>query len=210
MSRYIVNDAIKKVLDKMEKRSSLEKTKSLDISPEDRMLAITMETGKFFNILLRSMNAKNILEIGTSTGYSTIWCAEAIQENSGKIITIEKNHNKIIRAKNNFNEAGISEMIEVREGMADNILAELTNENFQNYFDFVLIDSDKEGCIRYFDVVLPMVKKKGIIATDNILYPKKYKLEMQKFLNHVSSNSKVISVTVPIGNGEEITLKERD
>lgn len=194
----------------MERRSSLEKTKSLDIAPEDRMLAITMETGKFFNILLRITNAKNILEIGTSTGYSTIWMAEAVQENAGKIITIEKNPNKIIRAKNNFTEAGISEIIETREGLAADVLSELANEGFQNYFDFVLIDSDKEQCIRYFDTVLPMVKKKGIIATDNISYPEKYREEMQNFVNHVTNNPKIISVTVPIGNGEEITLKVRD
>ena len=205
-----MNNTIKQVLEKLEKRSALEKTKTLDISPEDRMLAITMDTGKFFNILLRAKKAKNILEIGTSTGYSTIWCAEAIKENSGKIITIEKNPNKIVRARNNFKEAGISNMIEIREGMASKVLSELTQEGFQNYFDFVLIDSDKEQCISYFDAILPLVKKNGIIATDNILYPEKFRQEMQKFVNYVSDNPKVISVTVPVGNGEEITLKIDD
>jgi predicted O-methyltransferase YrrM len=194
----------------MEKRSSLEKTKKLDILPEDRMLAITKETGVFFNILLKMMNAKNILEIGTSTGYSTIWFAEAIQENSGKIITIEKNPNKIVRAKKNFEQAKISEMIEIRNGMASDILKELANEGFHNHFDFVLIDSDKEKCISYFDLVLPMVRKRGIIATDNIIYPEKYRTEMKRFLEHVNSNPKTISVTIPIGNGEEITLKVKE
>jgi predicted O-methyltransferase YrrM len=202
-----VKKIIKNVLDEMEKRSSLEKTKKLDISLEDRMLAITMETGKFFNIMLRIMNAKNILEVGTSTGYSTLWCAEAIQENFGKIITIEKNPDKIIRARKNFEKAGVSEMVEIREGMAEEVLLELNNEGLQNHFDFVLIDSDKEGSIRYFDLILPLLRKNGMIATDNILYPKKYRPEMQKFQNHIKNNPKVISVTVPIGNGEEITLK---
>lgn len=205
-----MNQKIKQVLDEMEKRSTLEKTKTLDIAPEDRMLAITMDTGKLFNILLRTINAKNILEIGTSTGYSTIWCAEAVQENSGKIVTIEKNPNKIRRAKNNFEKAGINNMIEIKEGIAIDVLTELAEEKIQNHFDFVLIDSDKEGCIQYFDLVLPMVKKNGLIATDNILHPEKYRTEMKKFLTHVSRNPKVISVTVPIGNGEEIILKIKD
>jgi predicted O-methyltransferase YrrM len=205
-----VKDIIKKVLDEIEKRSSLEKTKTLEIPSEDRMLAITMDTGKFFNILLRLMNAKNMLEVGTSTGYSTIWCAEAIQENSGKIITIEKNPNKIIRARKNFEHAKVLETIEIREGLAEDILLELNDKGFQNYFDFTLIDSDKEGSIRYFDLILPLLRKNGIIATDNILYPERYRPEMQKFLNHVKENPKVISVTVPIGNGEEITLKIKD
>ena len=201
---------IKKILIEMGKRSELEKTKTLDILPEDRMLAITTDTGKFFNILLRMINAKNILEVGTSTGFSTIWFAEAVKENMGKITTIEKNPNKIMRAKENFEQAGISEMIEVKEGMAQDILLELNEKGFQNYYDFALIDSDKENCIQYFDLILPLIRKGGIIATDNILYPEKYRQEMQKFLNHIKENPKTITVTVPIGNGEEITLKIKD
>ena len=63
------------------------------------MLAITKETGELLNMILRLKNAKNMLEIGMSTGYSTIWCAEYITEQSGKIITIEQNPSKIKRAK---------------------------------------------------------------------------------------------------------------
>lgn len=205
-----MDNKIKKILIEMGKRSELEKTKTLDILPEDRMLAITTETGKFFNILLRMINAKNILEVGTSTGFSTIWFAEAVMENMGKITTIEKNPNKIVRAKQNFEQVGISKMIEVKEGMAQDILLELNEKGFQNHYDFALIDSDKENCIQYFDLILPLIRKGGIIATDNILYPEKYRQEMQKFLNHVKENPKTITVTVPIGNGEEITLKIKD
>lgn len=205
-----MNEIIRQILDEMDKRSSLEKTKKLNILPEDRMLAITKDTGVFFNILLKMMRAKNVLEIGTSTGYSTIWCAEAIQENSGKIITIEKNQNKIIRAKKNFEQAKISDMVEIRKGMALNVLVELAREGFENHFDFVLIDADKEESIKYFDLVFPMVKKRGVIVTDNILYPEKYKTEMKKLVNHIKRNPKVASVTVPIGNGEEVTLKIKE
>ena len=88
-------DSISKVLEKLEVQSNLEKSKKTNIPPEDRMLAITKDTGELFNMILRLKNAKNMLEIGTSTGYSTIWCAEVISEQSGKIITIEKNPSKI-------------------------------------------------------------------------------------------------------------------
>ena len=101
-----------------------------------------------------------MLEIGTSVGYSTIWCAEAIAENKGKIITIEQNQKKINRAEKNFQKAGLSDFITIKKGIAINILQELKfEEKYQEYFDFVLIDADKENVIEYFDLILPMVVK---------------------------------------------------
>jgi len=83
-----MKEVISKILDELETQSGLEKTRKIDVLPQDRMLSITKETGELLNMLVRLIHAKNLLEVGTSTGYSTIWCAEAIIENSGKIITI--------------------------------------------------------------------------------------------------------------------------
>jgi len=77
-------DSIYKVLEELEIQSTLEKSKKANIPSEDRMLAITKETGELLNMILRLKNAKNMLEVGMSTGYSTIWCAEAISQQSGK------------------------------------------------------------------------------------------------------------------------------
>jgi len=67
-----MRENISKVLDKLEIQSSLEKTRKVDVAQEDRMLAITKETGELLNMILRLKDAKNMLEIGTSTGYFTI------------------------------------------------------------------------------------------------------------------------------------------
>jgi len=203
-----MKEVISKILDELETQSSLEKTRKIDVLPQDRMLAITKETGELLNMLLRLINAKNLLEVGTSTGYSTIWCAEAIIENSGKIITIEKNQGKIKRAKENFQKAEVSEIIEIKEGNAIKILEELNSqEKNKNFFDMVLIDADKENTIEYFDLVLPMISKGGIVVTDNMLYPKKYRDDMKKFSNYIKTNPTLRTITSPIGNGEEITIK---
>ena len=108
-------ESISNILEKLEEQSTLEKLRKVDIAPEDRMLAITKETGDLLNMILRLKNAKNMLEVGTSTGYSTIWCAEAIYKQSGKIITIEQNPNKIKRAKENFQKAGIADTIIIKK-----------------------------------------------------------------------------------------------
>jgi len=201
-------ESISNILEKLEEQSTLEKLRKVDIAPEDRMLAITKETGELLNMILRLKNAKNMLEIGTSTGYSTIWCAEAIYKQSGKIITIEQNPNKIKRAKENFQKAGIADTITIKKGLAMQILRELNlQKEYKDFFDFVLIDADKENVIEYFDLILPMVSAGGVIITDNMLYPEKYKQDMKKFSDYLKKNPKLRTITTPIGNGEEITIK---
>jgi predicted O-methyltransferase YrrM len=196
------------ILEKLEEQSTLEKLRQIDVAPEDRMLAITKETGELLNMILRLKKAKNMLEVGTSSGYSTIWCAEAICEQSGKIITIEQNPNKIKRAKENFQKAGIADTIIVKEGLAMQILRELNlQKKYEEFFDFVLIDADKENVIEYFDLILPMVSAGGVIITDNMLYPEKYRQDMEKFSDYLKENPKLRTMTTPIGNGEEITIK---
>ena len=196
------------VLKKLEKQSHLEKSRKVNVLPEDRMLAITKETGELINILLHMKKAKNMLEIGMSVGYSTIWCAEAIQQQSGKIITIEQNPKKIKKAQKNFQNAQVTDTILIKEGSALQILTELKlDKKYRNFFDFVLIDADKENIIEYFNMILPMVSIGGVIITDNMLYPEKYIQEMKKLSEHIKKNPKLKTITSPIGNGEEITLK---
>jgi len=205
-----MKSSISKVLEKLEKQSIHEKSKKEDIPHEDRMLAITKETGELLNMILRLKNAKNMLEVGMSTGYSTIWCAEVISEQSGKIITIEKNPNKIKRAKENFQKAGITDTIIIKKGLAMQILTELNlQQRYKNFFDFVLIDADKENVIKYFDLIFPMVSVGGVIITDNMLYPEKFREDMKKFSDYLKKNPKLRTITSPIGNGEEITIKIR-
>ncbi|QDI89655.1 O-methyltransferase [Candidatus Nitrosopumilus sp. SW] len=199
-----------KVLEELENQSSLEKSRQVDVPADERMLAITKETGELLNMILRLKNAKNVLEVGMSVGYSTIWCAEAIVENQGKIITIEQNPKKINRAKENFQKANVLDSITIHEGLAMQILQEFNlKEEYKEFFDFVLIDADKENVIKYFEMVLPLVSVGGVIITDNMLYPEKYKEDMKKYSSYIRSNQNVRTITSPIGNGEEITIKLR-
>jgi len=134
-------DSISKVLDELEIQSTLEKSRKTDVPHEDRMLAITKETGELLNMILRLKNAKNMLEVGMSTGYSTIWCAEVIAKQSGKIITIEQNPSKIKRAKENFQKAGVIDTITIKEGLAMQILTELSlQQKYIGFFDFSSVD----------------------------------------------------------------------
>ncbi len=205
-----MNQEIKRVLVKLGEQADKERNYDIPVESDDRMLAITSDTGLFFNMLLHSISAKNILEVGMSTGYSTLWFADVIKNFGGKIITIEQNSSKIKRARKNFADANVIQLIEIRQGLAIDVLVQISKEfqsNKLEAFDFVFLDADKENAIDYFDLVFPMVRVRGFIAADNILHPQSCVEDMRRYSDYVQSKPSVRSVTVPIGNGEELTLK---
>ena len=208
----MINEKIQSILSRLEKDIDYENKHLDEISSEKRLNCISKNIGMFYNIMLKSINAKNILEIGTSVGYSGLWFADAVLSNTqseGQIITIDRVKFKIDNAIQNFKEAEVSSLIKIREGEARKILREIKEEFSENYFDFIFIDADKESYIEYFDLCLPLVKKGGIIGADNILFPERFNQLMTDYISYVRKKSNVQSVTVPIDNGEEITIKLR-
>jgi len=205
----MINEKIQNVLSRLENDIDYENSHRDEVPSEKRLNCISKNIGTFYNIMLKSINAKKILEIGMSVGYSGLWFADAIMSNTqdGQIITIDREQFKIDSATRNFEEAGVSSLIKIREGEARKILREIKEEFGENYFDFIFIDADKESYIEYFDLCLPLVRKGGIIGADNILFPERFNEMMVDYLSHVRSNPNVQSVTVPIDNGEEVTIK---
>jgi predicted O-methyltransferase YrrM len=205
----MVNEKIQNVLSRLEKDIDYENSHRDEVPSEKRLNCISKNIGTFYNIMLKSINAKKILEIGMSVGYSGLWFADAIMSNTqdGQITTIDREQFKIDSATRNFEEAGVSSLIKIRKGEARKILHEIKEEFGENYFDFIFIDADKESYNEYFDLCLPLVRKGGIIAADNILFPERFNEMMADYLSHVRNNPNVQSVTVPIDNGEEVTIK---
>ena len=206
----MINEKIQNVLSRLEKDIDYENSHRSEVPSEERLNCISKNIGTFYNILLKSINAKKILEIGMSVGYSGLWFADAVMSSTksdGQITTIDREKFKIDKATRNFEEAGVSSLIKIREGEARKILREIKEEFGENYFDFIFIDADKESYIEYFDLCLPLVRKGGIIGADNILFPERFNQMMTDYLSHVRNNANVQSVTVPIDNGEEITFK---
>ena len=201
-----MDNKVLSVISRLNRQSNQERSGRVKVAPDQEMLAITADTGIFFSVLLKAIKARCILEVGTSAGYSTLWFADAMERNhSTRIITIEMNPQKVEWALKNFKEAGLDKMIEIKQGIALDLLPKLKGK-----FDFVFLDADKENIIRYFDIVLPMLRIGGIIAADNMLYPDHFRPAMRKYARHVHTRPNVQSVTVPIGMGEEITIKLRN
>ena len=132
----------------------------------DRAITINPEEGKLIQTLIKLGNIKNILEIGTLYGYSTIWFARGIS-NNGKIITIEKEPENAKIARENFNklENNLSNNIEIINGDANEELEKLVQK--QLVFDMVFIDADKSSYPNYLNFTDKLLKKGGLIVADN-------------------------------------------
>lgn len=166
-----------------------------------RLLNITPETGRFLAILIRATGARQILEIGTSNGYSTVWLTWAAMATGGQVTTIERAVNKIAMARANLAQAHLADRVTVVQGDAHEVLAGLTGS-----FDFVFLDADRPNYLAYLDLLLPRLRPGGLLVTDNAV---SHARELQEFLQRLKRDPTLDTVTVPVGNGEEVTYKRR-
>jgi predicted O-methyltransferase YrrM len=164
-----------------------------------RMLNITPDTGRFLWILARAARATRILEVGTSNAYSTIWLADAARATGGRVITLERDPNKVRLARENLARAGVARWVEVREGPAAETLAGLPGP-----FDLVFLDADRASYRTYLELAVPRLAPGGLLVADNVV---SHRPELEDFLARVKTHPELLSVTVPVGKGEEVALK---
>ena len=122
--------------------------------------------GKLLHLLARAIGARNILEIGTLGGYSTVWLARALPS-GGRVISLEADPRHAEVARANIARAGLDDMVEVRLGMALDLLPGLAER--AEPFDFVFIDADKPNNAAYFDWALRLSRVGAIIVVDNVV-----------------------------------------
>ena len=133
---------------------------------------VSHQTGNFISMLIKATGAKNVLELGTSNGYSAIWLADALRHTGGKLTTIEFWDKRQSVAKENFKICKVDSLIEPLLGSALAILDEMGSEVKQGTrepFDFIFIDANKLEYIEYFHKIDPLLKFGGIIAADNTI-----------------------------------------
>jgi predicted O-methyltransferase YrrM len=130
-------------------------------------IAVSPPQGKLLHILARAQGARNILEIGTLGGYSTIWLARALPA-GGRLITLEADprHAEIARA--NFRAATLDHVIDLRLGKALDTLPLVAAEGI-GPFDLIFIDADKENIAEYFSWSLGLTKPGSTIIVDNVV-----------------------------------------
>jgi predicted O-methyltransferase YrrM len=122
------------------------------------------EVGALLRTLVRLMQARRVLEIGTFSGYATLWMAEALPED-GRIDTIEINDEMEDLIREGFERAGLSDRIRLHIGDALDLLPTLDER-----YDLVFIDADKREYVAYYQSVFDLVRPGGLIVADNVLW----------------------------------------
>jgi predicted O-methyltransferase YrrM len=130
-------------------------------------IAVAPNQGKFLNLLARLMGARNILEVGTLGGYSTIWLGRALAP-GGRLITLEYDPKHAQVARENIARAGLADSVEVRLGKAIDTLPEIAQEGLPP-FDLVFIDADKPSNPDYFAWALKLARVGSVIIVDNVV-----------------------------------------
>lgn len=146
-------------------RELRDKTAHMSLAP----MQVAPEQAQFMQFLIKLINARNVLEIGTFTGYSALAMALALPAD-GKLITCDINEEWTDNAHPFWRKAGLADTIELRIAPALKTLNSLLDEGFGNQFDFIFIDADKTNYINYYELALKLVSPKGMIAIDNIFW----------------------------------------
>ena len=177
-----------------------------------KRMQISVTQAYFMQLLIKINNVKQILEIGTFTGYSALSMALAIDD--GFITCLDKNEKTSEVANNFFKKANVEKKINLIVGTAIDSLNNLINEN--KNFDLIFIDADKENYIKYYNLAFKLISSNGLILIDNVLWKGDVIDEnkndtmtniIRDFNTHIKNDDKIEKTILPIGDGVTICRK---
>jgi predicted O-methyltransferase YrrM len=168
-------------------------------------ISIAPDTGRLLQVLLRAVDARRVLEVGTLGGYSAIWMARALPAD-GRLVSIEANGAHAEFARRFVRRAALDGVVEVREGRAVDVLPSLDGERF----DLAFLDADKAPLPTYLEWALRLVRPGGMIVADNALWGGRVVDEavsdeatrgVREFNTRFASDPRLTSILLPIHDG---------
>ncbi len=157
--------------------------------------------GRLLRIFAETTNAKNVVEIGTSNGYSALWICLGLRSTGGKLTTFEIDPHTASLARANFKRAGVDHMVTIVEGDAHQTVSRLHEP-----IDILFLDADKDGYLDYLNKLLPLVRPGGLILADNVSKP----APSPAFLKAITTNPNLETVFLNMqATGLGVTLKKR-
>ncbi|HZW83128.1 MAG TPA: O-methyltransferase [Candidatus Deferrimicrobium sp.] len=192
-------------------------TEMEELALQQTIPIVTPAVGNFLAWLLFTSGAKNILEIGTAIGYSTLWLAKAAEQTGGKITTIDMNLQRRKEALDYFSRAGVSEQILSLAGDARKVLP-----NLAETYDLVFIDAAKGEYLEYLELVYPLIAPGGVLVVDNVLFrgwvvpgtnfePKYQRMVsgLREFLQKLNQNPEFITSLLPLSDGVTVSWRRK-
>ena len=180
---------------------------------KQKKMQISVTQSYFFQFLIKTNSIKNILEIGTFTGFSALAMALSLPKD-GKITCLDKNEETSKKAISFFKKANVENLIEVKIGPALKTLDEIKKRNI--FFDMIFIDADKENYQNYYNSCFDLIKNTGFILIDNVLWHgdvadpnKNDKLTniLRDFNSFIKKDDRIHKTILPLGDGITICRK---
>jgi predicted O-methyltransferase YrrM len=191
----MLDDRVLEVLARMEREDAEERERGLDIA--ERSLAIMPTTGRFLFSLVAGQDGCEVLEIGGSRGYSSIWLGAGVRYLGGHVLSLEQDPVRAEAWRRNVSDAGLSDWVEQREGDALATLAAI-----DDVFDVVFLDAWKDDYEAYFALARERLEPGGLVVADNVL---SHVETLGAYSQARQSDSGLSSVTVPLDSGLEVT-----
>lgn len=190
----MLDDRVRSVLARMEAEDAAER--ETDIPFQQRSLAVGPESGRLLFALVAPNAGCEVLEIGGSRGYSTIWLASAARILGGRVVSLETDPAKAEAWRANIADAGLEEWAELVEGDAKQTL-----EQLEDGFDVVFLDAWKDDYETFFRLAREKLDPGGVVVADNVTTSS----VVQEYAAARQADPTLVSVTVPLGYGLEVT-----
>jgi predicted O-methyltransferase YrrM len=172
-----------------------------DVDRNEREMGVSPTDGRFLRQMTEAIGAKRVVELGTSTGYSGLWFALALRTTGGHLYTHEIDPQRAKVARENFQEAGVEDLITIIEGDAHQTVTQ-----HKQPIDVLFLDADKEGYIDYLNKLLPLIRPGGLILAHNMRRPS----PDPRFVEAITTNPELDTTFVMMdGAGIGVTLKKR-
>ena len=170
-------------------------------STSEKFWNVSRDSANFLNMLIKIHNSKEVLELGTSNGYSGIWLAKALEETNGHLTTIEYWDKRQTLALENFKQCGVDGIITSLLGSASVVIQEQLHDK---RFDFIFMDASKPHYLEFFELLHPLLNKGGLIAADNIL---SHAEKVKPFVDEITSREDYQVQILPLPDGMLVARK---
>jgi predicted O-methyltransferase YrrM len=191
----VLDDRVRGVLARLEAEDAAEREQ--DVPREQRSRQVARTTGQFLFALVAPQTDCEVLEIGGSRGYSTIWLAAGVRYLGGRVLSLESDPVKCDAWRRNLGEAGLDDVADLIEGDAFESLRRI-----DDVFDVVFIDAEKEDYEQLFDLARDKVEPGALFLADNVL---SHADPLANYSRHRQADPTLESVTVPLDRGLELS-----
>lgn len=193
----LVSERTRSVMSALEARDAADR---IDGTPqEQRLRAIRPEVGQMLVTLIVATGARTIVEVGTSSGYSTLYLASGARQTGGRVVTYEVDPAKVELAGRSFADAGVDDVVELRH--ADGVAG---LGSFAGQADLVFVDAEKGDYLGALGPAIEALRQGGLLVADNLI---SHEADLAGFREAALADPRLVGLVVPIGRGELVAAR---